>query len=341
MSEQKLRIEGKSIGLHGCVINPDFRSQRVLCSDPGDFVSLWLKKQHKPDALFYWDQAKQFFHASKSLHDLSAPLTTYYGFLNATKALLSAKGQPFKETHGVGGRSLQGHKSLKNEIIDFQGSGILHTLCKYLGEQDNAGKEISLQDIFWQIPFIHRAYCLTYKNTTELFIPILSNCFMRKDGSKEAWFQAEIAPQYINGHTKEVIEPGFEIFTKNEKSFIRRKRRFSWSGKKIESSIKEFIKYHKTIRLRIAPIYSSENRWYLKKNVTGHDKLNNSQLVLMYAAMHRLSELSRYQPVALSGHFNVNHNWLLSEFIRLAPGQFMYGIASEITGLEFIQTDAF
>jgi len=45
--------------------------------------------------------------------------------------------------------------------------------------------------------------------------------------------------------------------------------------------------------------------------VTGHDKLRNSQLVLIYAAMHRLSELSRYEPLSFSGHFNVNHNWLL------------------------------
>ena len=67
----------------------------------------------------------------------------------------------------------------------------------------------------------------------------------------------------------------------------------------------------------------------------------NSQLVLIFAAMHRLSELSRYDPVAFSGHLNVNHNWLLSEFIRTAPNQFIYGMASEITGLEFIKPDAF
>jgi hypothetical protein len=61
----------------------------------------------------------------------------------------------------------------------------------------------------------------------------------------------------------------------------------------------------------------------------------------MFAAMHRLSELSRYDPISLAGHFNVNHNWLLAEFIKASPSQFVYGIASEITGLEFIRPDAF
>ena len=57
--------------------------------------------------------------------------------------------------------------------------------------------------------------------------------------------------------------------------------------------------------------------------------------------MHRLSELSRYDPISFSGHFNVNHNWLLNEFIKTSGSQFIYGIASELTGLEFMKPDAF
>jgi len=341
MAAHKLHIAGKTVRLHGSLIDPDFRTQRVLCSDPWDFVSLWLKREHQKDALFYWEQSQHFFNASKSLSELSSPLTSYYCFLNATKALLTAKKQKYTESHGVGGRSIPGHKSLSNEIVDFQGGGILPSLCAYLAEPDNAGKNFTLKDLFWQMPFIHRAFCLTYKSSTELFIPLENNCFMRKDDSKEAWFQAEINKRYINAHSAKVVKPGFEIFEENGKYFIRRKRRFRWSGREIENSISLFITYHKTIRRRIVPIYSSENRWYLKKSVTGHDTLVNSQLTLIFAAMHRLSELSRYDPIAFSGHFNVNHNWLLSEFIRTAPSQFVYGMASEITGLEFIRPDAF
>ncbi len=341
MAAHKLHIAGKAVRLHGSLMAPDFRTQRVLCSDPWDFVSLWLKRHHQRNALFYWEQAKHFFEASSSLPDLSAPLTSYYCFLNATKALLSSKSEAFVESHGVGGRSKNGHKSLANEIVDFQGSGILHSLCKYLAEPDNAGKNFTLQDLFWQMPFIHRSFCLSYRGATELFIPLANNNFMRKDGSKEAWFQAEVDRRYINAHTKNAIQPGFELFEENDKYLIRRKRRFRWSGRDIENSITSFKTYHKQIRRRVIPIYASENRWYLKKSVAGHDKLANSQLVLIFAAMHRLSELSRYEPIALAGHFNVNHNWLLSEFIRMAPGQFVYGMASEITGLEFIRPDAF
>ena len=341
MAAHKLHIAGKPVKLHGSLISTDYRQSRVLCSDPWEFVSLWLKRAHKNDALFYWEQARQFYLATKTLPELSSPLTSYYCFLNATKTLLSATNQIFNEVHGVAGRTIGRVKSLDNEMVVFKGGGILPALCKYLEEPDNGGKEFSLKDIFWQMPFIHRSYCLSFRGATELFIPLNDNCFMRRDGSKEAWFQAEIDRRYVNAHTKRMIEPGFENYEENGRFFIRRKRRFRWSGRDIDNSVTQFIAYHKTIRRRVVPIYSSENRWYLKKSVAGHDKLINSQLVLMFAAMHRLSELSRYDPIVLAGHFNVNHNWLLTEFIRMAPSQFVYGIASEITGLEFIRPDAF
>lgn len=341
MGHRRLEISGKSIRLHGSIVNPDFRRPRVLCSDPWDFIALWLKKEHKNDALFYWDQARHFFLASRSLPDLSSPLTSYYCFLNATKALLASKSHPFKESHGVGGSTLEGHTALKNEAVDFQGAGILPELCRLLDEPDNAGKRFTLQDLLWQMPFIHRAFCLSFTSATELYIPLLNNCFIRRDRTKEAWFQAEIDRRYINAHTEKVIRPGFELSEIDGKYIIRRKRRFKWSGRDLENSLTQFSTYHKQIRRRIIPIYSSENRWYLKKSVSGHDKLINSQIVLIYAAMHRLSELSRYDPLRLSKHFEVNHNWMLAEFIKSAPGQFVYGIASEITGLEFIKPDKF
>lgn len=101
MSAHKLHIAGKAVGLHGSLIDTDFRQPRVLCSDPWEFVALWLKRNHKKDAVFYWNQARHFYLASKSLPELSSPLTSYYCFLNAVKALLSASGQEFTESQAL------------------------------------------------------------------------------------------------------------------------------------------------------------------------------------------------------------------------------------------------
>lgn len=59
-------------------------------------------------------------------------------------------------------------------------------------------------------------------------------------------------------------------------------------------------------------------------------------MALTFAAMHKLSEISRYSPDKLSRHFDCQHNWLLSDFITSAPAQFIDEISSELTGHEFM-----
>jgi hypothetical protein len=62
-----------------------------------------------------------------------------------------------------------------------------------------------------------------------------------------------------------------------------------------------------------------------------------SQLPLIFVAMHKLSELSRYDPITLVRHLDLQHNWILTEFLQVAPAQFINHIACEITGKEFVK----
>ena len=328
--------------LHGSLACPDFRAQRVLCSDPFDFVGLWLRREGHKSASIFWDQSRQFYNAAIALPNISAPLPFYYAVLNATKALLTAKSHAFSERHGVHGRVEAGRVSLSNEVIHFHSDGVLAALATYLSEPTNAGTQATLKHVLWHMPFIHRAYCLTFASARELFVPLRDVGFVRKDGSHQAWVQATVEQRYINAATRKSIGNDYELFKEASGAYtLRHKRRFEWSGKERAASLRRLITYHRRVRKQIVPIYASENRWYLRKVSTSQPQLPNSRLFLIYAAMHRLSELSRYDPVALKNHFNAQHNWLLSEFLHSAPGQFIFGIASEITGSEFIRPDRF
>ena len=66
--------------------------------------------------------------------------------------------------------------------------------------------------------------------------------------------------------------------------------------------------------------------------------IDKPSLVIMFAVMHRLSELSRYEPEKLFKHLNQQQNWLLSEFIEKSLHQFINEISTEITGNEFRTT---
>ena len=66
--------------------------------------------------------------------------------------------------------------------------------------------------------------------------------------------------------------------------------------------------------------------------------ISRSTLPLTYAAMHRLSELARYEPQSLRAHLEKDASWLLSEFIEKSIVQFIDQISCEITGNEFRMT---
>ncbi len=134
----------------------------MLSGDPRDFVSQWLRREHLSDAFFYWDQAHQFHFASMSLGELASPLTSYYSMLNATKALLSAKEVKFSEDHGVSGKCEPGKIALRKEIVEFKTNGVLVALCRYLQDPLQGGDSYNLQDLLYQLPFVHRAFVLTY-----------------------------------------------------------------------------------------------------------------------------------------------------------------------------------
>ena len=56
------------------------------------------------------------------------------------------------------------------------------------------------------------------------------------------------------------------------------------------------------------------------------------------AAMHRLREISRYEPQTLKKHLEKEQSWLLREFINKSILQFVDNISYEITGVDFRQT---
>jgi len=159
------------------------------------------------------------------------------------------------------------------------------------------------------------------------------------NGKNKVYFVAEITSNFANGHTVRKLPGGYEHDISIEDRFIiRNKKRIKWIYKKSqeESNLKRLLNYHKRIRKNTYYIFGNEYLWYLKRNNNISGIIDRSSISLTYAGMHRLSELSRYDPLALSKHFDSKHNFLLNEFIDLAPRQFIDEIATEMTGKEFM-----
>jgi hypothetical protein len=333
-----LRLNGRGVHVRKAIVFPVFTAQTVLVADNWDFVDLWLRRTHgvTSDTQFFWRQARSFYHAAKVLEKTASPLASYYCALNAAKTLLLSKGLQFSNQHGISGSRAGNKTTLMNERVTVKRNGIVAALCRYFGETAN-NDIYDLKNILYNLPYIHRSFCTTFRSEKELFIPVDRLRFVRKRGSSEAWFCCEIRDRrYQNEHIFETL-PGFERDQGVSSRFIVRKRtRFRWEhGGSRAANIERLTKYHRRVRESVRYILGITRLWYLKRDLGGHCG-NRSSMTLTLMALHRLSELARYAPNVLDRHFNAQHNWLVSQFITRAIDQFIDEISAEITGYDFM-----
>jgi hypothetical protein len=343
-----IRISDKDVRFARAILNPNFRSKRIISSTPWDFVSLWLRKEKQIEAQIYWNQARNFFEAAKNLPTESAPLPLYYSFLNAAKALLSAKGVAYQPYHGVVGFDMRtGPKPqilLDNEGLLIKNGGILPALISYFGESETLRK-YTLGEVFANIACIHRAYSVSY-NSNELFLSIDNPRYVSVP-SRKARFEADLPLSHVHGQTVKTFPAEFEVrqlsedewsdCPLNESGYVLQTRdSFDWSGGRRPTSVdlSSLSSFHHQVRLFIQYISGSSPNWYLKRNLASIRSIRRNNLTLMFMAMHRASEISRYKPIELSRLLNGTKNWLFYEFIEAARNQFIDEIAAEITGFE-------
>ena len=339
MPAPELQIGNRTAYFRKAISTPDFGSERVLARDAFQFAELWLKREC-PKALAFWDQAQSYYIASKHLPAQSSPLTTYYCFLNAAKALLTVKGVDFSDYHGVSGAfDPTSKRALRNEKIAFKGGGILPALSRLL-EEEERDDEHTLTDILSNLPFIHRAFRYTFRSHPELFIPVRGIVY-RKGEDDYVWITATIEGRFADGRSLVTLPPQFEIDRGyDNECVIRTRRRVKLFGKRSSKeqrseAMDRLRTYHRKLRQHLVYISSAPDLWYIKRQMAGAKYLSRYTLTLIMAAMHRLSELSRYDPAGLLRYLDGRENWLLTEFIELAPIQFIDELVCEMTSLEF------
>ena len=350
MASMGLRLRSKEIHLMKPITGAEYDEKTVLTNSSWEFVDLWLRRQPKTRAnraLFYWEQAKSFYDASELLPIESKPLTAYYCCMNAAKTLLAIKGSGTIDfdgnlAHGISSSRRQWGSStnLKNAEVIFNGSGVLYELSKCLDEEA-CKKTYTVYDLLYNIPCIHRAFSITYQ-CTELFIPIRDVKFVVDTGIKKGWVQFQVDERYANGNSLKNVPSGYEkdIYKSNDECYIMRaKRRFDWDIHRDEQKVRiQYLSdYHKKIRKDILYIFGDTRLWYIKKAIPSNQNIiPRSSVTLIFAVMHWLSELVRYNPEKFERLMHTKQNWLIHEFVETALYQYIDEISCEITGADIM-----
>lgn len=261
--------------------------------------------------------------------------------MNATKALLSAKGVPFAEHHGVRSHNMRGPSSkiaLSNEGVRMQQKGIAPALSHYLGEAETVLTH-SLEELLFNIPCIHRTFCLTYRNQQDLFIPLVDCRFVFDASLGSGYFSAKLSQDFSGSKFLGRLPPTLIAdASSNDRRSIRSQASVPLGSSVVSTAndISSMADLLKSLRPDLNYLAGAQTLWYAKAVVRGPARLKRSPLTCTLLSMHRLSEICRYRPMELASFLSGQKNWLLTEFIRMSPSQFLDEIAAELTGQQFM-----
>ncbi|NIV03904.1 hypothetical protein GWN26_08655, partial [Candidatus Saccharibacteria bacterium] len=316
-----IKLKGRELKPHKAIISPLLNSRTVLTNSPWNFVELWLKREKQRNALFYWNQAHEFHKASFGLPTQSAPLLHYYSFMNAVKALLTSKGIAFNQYHGIKAHSTGRNSrtiNLRNEGVKISNQGILPSLSLYLGENEPV-KIHSLQELLYNLPYIHRTYCLTYSSQTDMFIPVKDCQYVIDRSAKQAFLIAKLSKDFSTQHIINRFPTTFSLESKNKGQYLIKSSEsatFSKPNRPTRTDLRNLTQLHQKLRLDLCYINGAQTLWYIKTKPSGPSRLSRFPVTITFAIMHRLSELCRYRPLELASFLSGQKNWLLSEFIE-------------------------
>lgn len=102
---------------------------------------------------------------------------------------------------------------------------------------------------------------------------------------------------------------------------MRAKRRFDWDihASELEERIQRLSDYHGKICKDILYIFGDTRLWYIKKAIPSNKStIQRSSVTLIFAVMHWLSELVRYNPEKFEKLMHTKQNWLIHKFVETA-----------------------
>lgn len=368
------QFKNRSLHMGKAYTQQNYRSSTILTDDAFTYIDFYFSSHKKvmkyqnanlrerygnPDKYnfgFYWKQSMSFYQAAKLLPIESSPLASYYSMLNAVKSLIAFR-EPYVDNfvesfnrHGLNEDSSSAGEDLETICVKRKQKGVFCLFGDILEENFQTlwplGTSWSIKKLLYNLAFMHRAFTVTYgssrgKKVQEQFLPIKAGdsptYFIGNDGN--LYMKAELErgrfsptatslPQSLIPTLPDslTVASGFTVRSK------------SGAKRNPDSLSTEFKKLNQELRKNFQYIKSTKRLWYLKQVLGTGDSIGMNSMLIIFAAMHRFSEIVRYKPEQLARLLDSKENWLIHEFLTLALDQFIDEIATEITGQDIMCT---
>lgn len=327
------------------VIEPG--SQPLLTADPWSYLRAHLNEamsgyrtRHRKNcerALYYTRLAEGFYNALSAAHARTRGVLAYYGMLNLVKSYLAVRDVSLEvkwEHHGLSvPLDSEDVITVASPVTDPDGVRIFHELAALLGSPASGRHDLKFLEACGHIPELHGIlFNLDLLPAGQTLLPIEIEFLVNE--RRDRLF-AEV--RYDKGH---------ETRLPVKKKFLRRERR-----KYLKEGVRDDERIvHQTKELR--PISNSSWPRVYKNMLERFQKFDIASLLtrsgyryycdlepgsyhhLCYAfmVMFYIGSITRYRPTVADEAFGGRSRPVATEALALIPRQFLYQMASLITG---------
>lgn len=283
------------------------------------------------------EQAQYFYTAALSAPIKSQPLLYYYSFLNLAKIVINMDtfhGTTVKYMHGISNK-IEPTTTLSNAELKISDSNIPQNKYSIASEfmklmGDNfAGATYPLtllvKNLLKGCVGIHRAYCETY-NEKEIFHRLLSS-HLQKNGMNLNWeSRIKDCDSTLNGL---LVANGYSIDTRVENGITNYYLKNEFVMTHYTPTRDDFFQLsQQTLQKGLWSHYDADEiRYYISE-----DCYKYSSASIIYLLMFFLGSITRYHPYLFDNLISDKERWLVGEFLKNQPKQFLYYVTSRTIG---------
>lgn len=318
------------------------KSPRLRVSDIWSFwdyiIKMYKKKKRNTQTFLksLLEQAKYFFESAEIAPIKSQPLLYYYSFLNLAKIVIAME-KDYDESkvyyHGIRTKvtSTTTFFDANVELLELNPRviSVANEFCKIMGDNFSAYPySIKFADSLKACVAIHRTYCETFGDSEEYFR--LDDVKLEKEGH-ELIFSGKVhnanrrvLTSLTNLHYPVTEENGEYIFKAIQTMphyNVTRKEYYNLSSKLKSYGLWSYLENEGT-------------RTYLSTSTT----MRFSMESMIYVSMFFLGSITRYHPYLFDKILNEEQVWIVSEFLKTLPRQFLYLVASKVTGMNVLKS---
>ena len=291
------------------------------------------------------EQARYFYEAAEKAPIKSQPLLYYYSFLNLVKVVinvnaLSSYGAGYTYYHGVESCEIKKRDKLQDLFV------VIKSLLLPPGKTPKTGKlpdlsvaytfmiqmgdnvpcpppyKLNIVDMLKACIGIHRTYCET-NNEREIFIKLGDPQLYREGKILSCKYEVKKCDATI---LAQLTAAGYNIVQEIDVNGIVH---YNWIEKRTMSSYKE-TKYD---YFMLAKLLREKGIWYFTDGSRYRTFISTSPLhisteSIIYILMFFFGSITRYHPYMFDKLLTEQQMWLISEFLKTQPKQFLHTVTS-------------